>query len=156
MVLNFHFDKTVQKMSALASLIEAFRCLPGVGAKTAQRMTLHLLERDRDGAQFLSMALTDAIEKIGKEINFLTSAEKIFICGLILFCLLESLSNKTPEVKLVFDNKKGVNANQSQFLFTSEQKNFISLFFSRSFYKTLWKSGEEEISLSLDLGVLDC
>ena len=30
-------------------LIEAFRCLPGVGPKSAQRMALHLLERNRQG-----------------------------------------------------------------------------------------------------------
>ena len=33
----------------LESLIEALRCLPGVGARTAQRMAHHLLERNRDG-----------------------------------------------------------------------------------------------------------
>ena len=31
----------------LDQLIEAFRCLPGVGPKSAQRMALHLLERER-------------------------------------------------------------------------------------------------------------
>ncbi|MEQ8801344.1 MAG: recombination protein RecR, partial [Haliea sp.] len=34
---------------ALSNLMDALRCLPGVGPKSAQRMTLHLLERDRDG-----------------------------------------------------------------------------------------------------------
>ena len=31
----------------LESLIEALRCLPGVGPKSAQRMAYHLLQRDR-------------------------------------------------------------------------------------------------------------
>ena len=35
---------------AIDDLIEALRCLPGVGPKSAQRMALHLLERDRGGA----------------------------------------------------------------------------------------------------------
>ena len=32
----------------LADLIEALRCLPGVGGKSAQRMAFHLLERERE------------------------------------------------------------------------------------------------------------
>jgi recombination protein RecR len=46
-------------------LIEAFRCLPGVGPKSAQRMTLHLLERNRAGGQKLSQSLTQALDKVG-------------------------------------------------------------------------------------------
>lgn len=49
---------------ALANLIEALRCLPGVGPKSAQRMTLHLLERDREGAAVLATALQEAVDKV--------------------------------------------------------------------------------------------
>jgi recombination protein RecR len=49
----------------LAELIEAFRCLPGVGAKTAQRMAFHVLERDRPGARRLAERLQQAVEKVG-------------------------------------------------------------------------------------------
>jgi recombination protein RecR len=49
----------------LQNLIEALRCLPGVGPKSAQRMTLHLLERDREGAEALADALQQAMNKIG-------------------------------------------------------------------------------------------
>src|SRR5210317_2599953 len=49
---------------ALENLIEALRCLPGVGPKSAQRMTLHLLERDREGATALSEALQVAVERV--------------------------------------------------------------------------------------------
>lgn len=49
---------------ALQELIEALRCLPGVGPKSAQRMTLHLLERDRQGAALLATALQQAIERV--------------------------------------------------------------------------------------------
>jgi recombination protein RecR len=47
-------------------LMEALRCLPGVGPKSAQRMTLHLLERDRPGARRLAAALTAAVERVGR------------------------------------------------------------------------------------------
>lgn len=49
---------------AIEELIEALRCLPGVGPKSAQRMTLHLLERDREGAQSLAAALSQAVDKV--------------------------------------------------------------------------------------------
>jgi recombination protein RecR len=49
---------------SLENLMEALRCLPGVGPKSAQRMTLHLLERDRDGASELAQALQAAVERI--------------------------------------------------------------------------------------------
>lgn len=50
---------------ALDSLIEALRCLPGVGPKSAQRMALYLLERDREGATTLASALVNAVERVG-------------------------------------------------------------------------------------------
>lgn len=50
----------------LQQLIQALRCLPGVGPKSAQRMAFHLLERDRGGAQTLSLALTGALDGIGR------------------------------------------------------------------------------------------
>ena len=49
----------------IQELIEAFRCLPGVGPKTAQRMAFHLLERDRAGAGRLAGTLNLAMEKVG-------------------------------------------------------------------------------------------
>jgi recombination protein RecR len=49
----------------LQQLVDALKCLPGVGPKSAQRMAFYLLERDTDGAKKLSSALTEAVEKIG-------------------------------------------------------------------------------------------
>ena len=49
----------------LAQLMSALRCLPGVGPKSAQRMALHLLERDRDGAMRLAETLQVALDRIG-------------------------------------------------------------------------------------------
>jgi recombination protein RecR len=48
----------------LHSLVEALRCLPGVGVKSAQRMAFHLLQHDRDGALRLAGALTGAVQGI--------------------------------------------------------------------------------------------
>ena len=50
----------------LNRLMTALRCLPGVGPKSAQRMALHLLERDRDGAQRLVEVLQAALDGIGR------------------------------------------------------------------------------------------
>lgn len=50
---------------ALQALVQALRHLPGVGAKSAQRMAFHLLQHDRQGAQWLAQALTDAVQRIG-------------------------------------------------------------------------------------------
>jgi recombination protein RecR len=47
-------------------LIDALRCLPGVGAKSAQRMALQLLERDKVGASHLAETISLAVEKIGR------------------------------------------------------------------------------------------
>ena len=49
----------------LEQLVEAFRVLPGVGQKTAQRMAYHVLERGRDGGRRLAEVLGEAVEKIG-------------------------------------------------------------------------------------------
>lgn len=48
----------------LEQLIEALRCLPGVGPKTAQRMAFQLLERGRDQGKNLARILHDAIHQI--------------------------------------------------------------------------------------------
>jgi len=47
-------------------LINALRCLQGVGPKSAQRMVFHLLERDRNGGQLLARILEEAIAKVGR------------------------------------------------------------------------------------------
>src|SRR5882672_3340716 len=50
--------------SSLDALIQALRCLPGVGPKSAQRMAYHLLQRDQEGAARLGAALVQALSKI--------------------------------------------------------------------------------------------
>ena len=50
----------------LSQLIDALRCLPGVGPKSAQRMAFHLLDRERSAAMTLSRVLAEAVEGIGR------------------------------------------------------------------------------------------
>lgn len=50
--------------TSLEELIEALRCLPGVGPKSAQRMAYHLLQHDPRGAERLSLALTRSLETL--------------------------------------------------------------------------------------------
>ena len=57
-------------------LMEALRCLPGVGPKSAQRMTLHLLERNREGGKKLGEALELALERVGNCVQCRTLTEE--------------------------------------------------------------------------------
>jgi recombination protein RecR len=81
----------------LGQLIESLRCLPGVGPKSAQRMALHLLERNREGGLQLSTVLQEAMQRIGrcKQCRDLTEQEICSICSnprrdQSLLCVVES------------------------------------------------------------------
>ena len=50
----------------LDDLMTALRVLPGVGPKSAQRMAMHLLERNREGGRVLGCLLSDAMERIDR------------------------------------------------------------------------------------------
>ncbi|HEX2139181.1 MAG TPA: recombination protein RecR, partial [Woeseiaceae bacterium] len=66
----------------LVRLIDALRCMPGVGRKSAQRIAFHLLERDREGAEQLSKALAEAVAGIGhcRRCRMLSESELCSIC----------------------------------------------------------------------------
>lgn len=49
---------------SLTELVNALKCLPGVGQKSAQRMALHLIERDQIGAARIARATLTALEKV--------------------------------------------------------------------------------------------
>ena len=68
--------------SLIAQLADAFCCLPGVGPKTAQRMVLYLLERDRDGGRHLADRLIEAMDKVRhcSRCRNLTESEICEIC----------------------------------------------------------------------------
>ena len=69
--------------NVIDQLIDALRCLPGVGAKSAQRMALQLLERDRVAASHLSESIAEAVEKVGRcaECRTLTEHQICAICS---------------------------------------------------------------------------
>jgi recombination protein RecR len=93
----------------LADLIDALRCLPGVGAKSAQRMAFHVLERDRDGARKLAERLALAVERIGNCTRCRTFSEEE-VCGYCastsrdrsLLCVVE-----TPVDQLAIEQATG-------------------------------------------------
>ena len=81
----------------LADLIEALRCLPGVGAKSAQRMAFHLLERDREGGLHLAETLQAAMQRIGhcQSCRNFSESEACAICAsnsrdASLLCVVET------------------------------------------------------------------
>lgn len=81
----------------LNQLIESLRCLPGVGPKSAQRMALHLLERNREGGLQLASVLENAMHKIGrcKHCRDLTELDVCSVCASprrdqSLLCVVES------------------------------------------------------------------
>ena len=67
----------------LVRMIDALRCMPGVGRKSAQRIAFHLLERDREGAAGLAAALEDAVKGIGhcSRCRMFTEHELCSICS---------------------------------------------------------------------------
>ncbi|MEJ2129019.1 MAG: recombination mediator RecR [Woeseiaceae bacterium] len=67
----------------LVKMIDALRCMPGVGQKSAQRIAFHLLERDREGASALAAALGEAVQGIGhcKRCRMFTEHELCSICS---------------------------------------------------------------------------
>jgi recombination protein RecR len=78
-------------------LVEALRCLPGVGPKSAQRMAYHLLERNRGGALTLAAVLSEAMERVGHchRCRTLSESELCPICAserrdATTLCIVES------------------------------------------------------------------
>ena len=70
-------------IAPLAQLIEQFRALPGVGAKTATRLAYHVLDMDMTRAQRLANAIVEAKEKIGfcSTCFNLTDSDPCIICS---------------------------------------------------------------------------
>lgn len=91
----------MSKVSPLVdSLIESIQCLPGVGPKSAQRMVLHLLEREREGGKLLSEALSLALESVGqcRQCRIFSEDELCSICknekrDKKVICVVESVSD---------------------------------------------------------------
>lgn len=89
-------------MDALKKLIDALRCLPGVGPKSAQRMAYYLLQHQRSKGIHLAFCLQNAMEKIKhcKRCNNYTEMEYCQICqdssrDHSLLCIVETPSDIT-------------------------------------------------------------
>ena len=67
----------------LNDLINSLTILPGVGKKSAQRMALYLLDKNKDGAGILAKTLEKAIDEIGRctRCRMLTSNSLCKICS---------------------------------------------------------------------------
>jgi len=77
--------------------MEALRCLPGVGNKTAQRMAYHLLERNREGGRQLSLVLARAMQDVTQcvDCRTLCESERCTLCASAsrdasLLCVVET------------------------------------------------------------------
>jgi len=72
----------MSESSLLNELVSTLKCLPSVGARTAQRMAFHLLEHDREAGLKLAEAMRTALENIGncKQCRTLTEHETCRIC----------------------------------------------------------------------------
>lgn len=99
-------------------LLEALRCLPGVGVRSAQRMALQLLERDRHGGQRLARALETAMRDIRRcrSCRNFTSRESCRIC---------TSDRRTSEVLCVVESPADVLAIESATAF--EGRYFVLL-----------------------------
>ena len=83
--------------SSLDELVQALRCLPGVGPKAAQRMSLHLLQHDHSGGMRLSDALKKALANIRhcERCNTFTESPMCSLCAssrrdATLLCVVET------------------------------------------------------------------
>ena len=84
----------------VSELINALTILPGVGKKSAQRMALYLLDRNKDGASILANVMRDAIESVQRceSCRMLTSNNLCKICSdtsrdIKKICVVESPSD---------------------------------------------------------------
>jgi recombination protein RecR len=64
-------------------LIQALKAMPGIGRKSAQRLALHLLDKDRDAAKNIQVAISDALDKVEycRQCQLLWDSEVCDICA---------------------------------------------------------------------------
>ena len=87
----------MERLGSLEELTQALRCLPGVGPKAAQRMALHLLQHNREGALRLARTL-EAATRIVRQCQRCNTFTEDEICALCssskrdpsLLCVIET------------------------------------------------------------------
>lgn len=84
-------------MDALSRLVDALRCLPGIGPKSAQRMVYHLLQHQRQRGLHLAACLEDAMHHIRhcQRCNNYTADDVCLLCqdknrDISTLCVVES------------------------------------------------------------------
>ena len=85
------------------SLIQALCCLPGVGPKSAQRMALHILEKNRAAGLELAHSLSVAVEKVGHCTVCRTLTEQAI-------CDICASTQRDPTLLCVVENPMDVSA----------------------------------------------
>ena len=67
---------------SIKSLIESFKCLPGIGEKTAERLAFSVLGLEDEQIELFSSSLLEVKDKIGKCVhcNTLTDSDECFVC----------------------------------------------------------------------------
>ena len=85
---------------SVTRLIDELKHLPGIGAKTAQRLAFHLLRVDREQALALSDAIRDAKDKVREcsICNNITDADPCLYCtgatrSKAIICVVEEATN---------------------------------------------------------------
>ena len=91
------------EQSLLEQLIEALRCMPGIGRKSAQRIAHQLLQRNRDAAKHLSRIMADAMDNIGHCERCRTFTEKTL-------CYLCENKKRDDSILCIVENPSDVDA----------------------------------------------
>jgi recombination protein RecR len=80
----------MKKIEVLENLVDALKILPGVGPKSALRLSYFLLQRNRDGAKNLSEKISNALEQL-------------------MHCELCNNFSEKPQCSICLSNKRDVN-----------------------------------------------
>lgn len=98
---RIRLEWNVKNLSSLERLSEALRRLPGVGPKSALRMTYHLLQHDRESAEMIGRAMLNALDTIHNctSCNTFTENELCDLCASAerdpsILCVVESPSDQ--------------------------------------------------------------
>ena len=98
-------------MDVLSRLIDALRCLPGIGPKSAQRMAYYLLQHQRSRGLHLASCLTTAMQSIThcQRCNNYTTDELCNIC---------QKANRDPSLLCVVENPSDLYAIEQTGVYT--------------------------------------
>ena len=87
--------------NSIKNLVESFKCLPGIGEKTAERLAFSVLDLEEEQIDLFSSSLVSVHQKIHKcaQCNTLTDDELCFVC---------SDSSRNSDILCVVEDSKSV------------------------------------------------